>query len=363
MNPRYQLAKRKLALVIAAHNEELVLEYTIKSAEQAGQHRGDIYVVNDSSTDRTQRIAVKLLGKQNVLAVKRSGKAKALAQAIEHFDIEKRYYWMHIADADGVFGGDYFIELRRRLNLSYAAATGYVQSLKGGWISQYRLYEYTLGLEIMRRIQSFFGVIPVIPGPTSIYRTDILKQLDFLSGTLTEDMDITFQIHRLKLGKIAYIPQIKTFTQDPKDFRDYYKQIQRWYRGTFQVIQRHRIGRRAQRIDAYISYVMLEQAILLAELAIIPFMAWWSQSYAPLALLFLVDMVTFFTFTVWAASINRRYDVIGAFPLFYFLRLVNLYVFVQAWLDIVVRRKFQTAVVGWDTAGRRYKIAAPGVIK
>jgi cellulose synthase/poly-beta-1,6-N-acetylglucosamine synthase-like glycosyltransferase len=237
------------------------------------------------------------------------------------------------------------------------AATGYVQSLKGGWISRYRLYEYTLGLEILRRVQAFFGVIPVIPGPTSVFRTDVLSKLDFAGGSLTEDMDVTLQIHRKKLGQIAYIPQAKTFTQDPKDLRDYIKQVTRWYRGNFQVMQRHRIGLRRQRIDAYITYIMLEQWIFIFGLITIPFIAWWGQNYRLLAVMFLNDLVIFLSFTLWASTKNRRLDVLAAFPLFYVLRFVCLFIFVRSWFEIVVQRKFQTASTGWSTAGRRYRIA------
>jgi len=166
----------------------------------------------------------------------------AISNGIKHFDIVERYRWVHIADADGVFSPSYFRELESRLDDSFVAATGHVQSLRGGWISRYRTYEYTIGLEVMRRIQNFLGVIPVIPGATCVFRTDIIDQLDFTHPSLTEDMDLTVQIHRHKLGKIAFIPQAKAFTQDPKDFSDYYKQITRWYRGAWQVMTRHKIG-------------------------------------------------------------------------------------------------------------------------
>ena len=360
---RYQFAKRKLALIIPAHNEELVLADTIASAIRAGQALCDIYVVNDSSSDQTQHIAETVLGPNNVLSVQRSGKAKAILQALEHFKINTRYYWVHVADADGVFASTYFAQLRSRLNLHDVAATGHIQSLKGGWVSKYRLYEYTLGLEILRRVQAFFGVIPVMPGPTSVYRTDILGKLDFTAGTLTEDMDITFQIHRQKLGRIAYIPQARTSTQDPKDLHDYYNQIQRWYRGNLQVIVRHRIGQRRQRLDFYICFVMLEQIILLGALSLVPFIAWWSQDYGMFGRLFISDVSIFLALTIWAAALNRRPDVLGAFPLFYVLRAVNLYVFIKAGYEIVIRRRFQTAPVGWATTGRRYRLAAEGLIK
>ena len=358
---RYQYKKRKIALVIPAHNEELVIVDTIRSAIAAGQHKADIFVVSDGSVDATVELATSLLGKANILDQAQSGKAKAILHAIDHFKIKTRYDWLHIADADGVFDRQYFTELNARLSKKFVAATGHIQSLPGGWISKYRTYEYTLGLEILRRIQAFLGVIPVIPGPTSVFRTDILGKLDFTVESLTEDMDITLQIHRQKLGKIAYIPQAKTFTQDPKDLGDYIKQISRWYRGNFQVMRDHKIGLRAQRIDGYIGYVILQQWLLIAQLIIFPFLAWWSQSYGALALMFLSDVAIFLGLTIWAAVLNRRPDVVAAFPLFYILRFVSLVIFIRSWYEIVVQRKFRTAQAGWSTAGRRYRIAIDAI--
>jgi poly-beta-1,6-N-acetyl-D-glucosamine synthase len=354
---RYQYTYRKLALVIPAHNEELVVADTIRSAIRAGQDRADIFVVSDGSSDRTVEIAAAILGRGNVLDQPQSGKAKAILHAIQHFQVIQHYDWLHIADADGVFDITYFRELKSRLSLKSVAATGYIQSLEGGWISKYRAYEYTIGLEIFRRVQAFFGVIPVIPGPTSVFRTDILDRLDFNVESITEDMDITLQIHRQKLGKIAYIPQAKTYTQDPKDLGDYIKQVSRWYRGSFQVMQRLHIGLRPHKIDLYFGYVMLEQWLMVAGLIIIPFMAYWGQNYRPVSVMFITDMVFFLAFTVFASAKNRRPDVIGAFPLYYVLRFVSLFLFVRSWYEIVVQRKFRTAQAGWSTAGRRYRIA------
>ena len=47
------LRDNTLALIIPAHNEELVIEATIISAMKAGQKRDDIYVVDDASTDKS----------------------------------------------------------------------------------------------------------------------------------------------------------------------------------------------------------------------------------------------------------------------------------------------------------------------
>jgi biofilm PGA synthesis N-glycosyltransferase PgaC len=354
-----QLRRYKLALLIAAHNEELVIGATIKSAIRAGIKPRDIFVVDDNSSDQTAIIAANLLGASNVLTVKRSGKAKALRQAIDHFRLIKRYSWLHLADADGVFGPGYFRIFRKALTASnheVVAVTGHIQSLRGGWISKYRVYEYSIGLEIIRRIQHWFGVIPVMPGPTSCFRSNIIDRLEFEVDSLTEDFDITLQIHRKKLGKILFVPQARTFTQDPKDLADYIKQIQRWYRGNFQCMQRHRIGLRLQRIDAYLTYLMTEQLIYLLELMAMPLVAWYYNSYRILAVSFLSDLAVLLGFTIWAAMLNRRKDIVAAFPLFYFLRYINLFIFVKAFFEVIVLRRFRSVSPGWATEGRRYQI-------
>ena len=157
--------RKKLAVLIPAHNEELVMDATITSAINAGMKKRDIYVVDDASTDLTAAIARVRLGADHVLQVERSGKAGAVKQAIESFGICEHYTWLHVADADSLFGSDYFRIFRRALNpRKFVAATGYVRSLQGCWISKFRVYEYTWGLDVIRRMQAWFGVITVIPG-------------------------------------------------------------------------------------------------------------------------------------------------------------------------------------------------------
>src|SRR5665213_187185 len=121
----------KMALLIAAHNEELVIEQTIHSAIRGGMQKRHIYVVDDNSDDKTGKLARKILGKDNVCRVRRSGKGLALTKAAAKFRLVERYQWIHIADADGGFARDYFYVFRRNLRLKYAVATGYIRSMPG----------------------------------------------------------------------------------------------------------------------------------------------------------------------------------------------------------------------------------------
>lgn len=362
MKHKQIIKKSELALLIPAHNEAIVIESTIRSALRAGMDISDIYVVDDNSTDDTSKLAAAILGKDHVRKVRRSGKALALQKAIRHFHIIQRYTWVHIADADSTFEKRYFGEFKKHLDPEkYVAATGYVKSLNGGWISQYRAYEYTFGQEVMRRIQHMLGVIPVIPGPTSCFRTDILRYLDFSTHNLTEDFDITLQIHRQKLGKIAFIPTAKTLTQDPKDYRDYVKQVSRWYRGFWQGIIDRKIGRKMQRIDAYLGYQILEMfAYYFNLLVLLPILILSGRGVYAIATTFLIDLAVFFGATLMAAGVHKRRQVIYAFPLFYVLRLTNMVLYVVAFVEVVILRRFRVHTRGWSTEGRRYEIAKEG---
>jgi cellulose synthase/poly-beta-1,6-N-acetylglucosamine synthase-like glycosyltransferase len=341
--------RKMLALLIAAHDEELVLANTIRSAIDAGCPAEDIYVVDDNSSDDTSNVARAILPAENVRRVKRSGKGLALTKGAKHFKLAKRYQWIHIADADGAFCPDYFHIFRRTLNKDHAAATGYVRSLPGKNVSQYRAFEYTVGMEIHRRFQDIFGVIPVIPGPTSCFRTDVFEKLDFANGSLTEDFDVTLQIHRLSLGSIQYIPQAIAYTQDPANLKGYVRQVSRWNRGTLQGMLKYRIGGRLTKIDAYLSYqVMLNLLVLVNYLIWLPVIAMRHDAAMALALTLIFDVLLTLMITFLVSMRLKRWDVLAAFPHIYTYKWVSLGVFFKAFTEVIILRKYRSEKGIWD---------------
>jgi cellulose synthase/poly-beta-1,6-N-acetylglucosamine synthase-like glycosyltransferase len=348
--------KGRLCLLIAAHDEELVIANTIHSAIRAGMKPQHIYVVDDNSSDKTSEIAKSILGCANVVRVKRSGKGLALAKASKKFDLTRRYRWIHIADADGGFAPDYFRVFRGQLRVKYAAATGYVRSLPGGAVSQYRVFEYTIGLEIHRRFQSYTNTVPIIPGPTSCFRSDVFEKIDFANKSLTEDFDVTLQIHRQKLGKIQFIPQAVAYTQDPKTVLDFAKQITRWNRGIMQGVHRHRIGRKLSPIDAYLSYQIMQNFLFFFNYCIlVPFLAIQHRSLAVAAQIFLFDVILTFFMALLVAARTKRWDIMSAFPFIYVLRWVSMAVFLRSFVEVAILRRFRITEGTWNTADRRYK--------
>ncbi len=353
------MAKAVMCLLIAAHNEELVLERTIRSALDAGMSPEYIYVVDDNSVDATSRIARSILPRANVCRVRRSGKGLALKKAAKKFALSDKYRWIHLADADGAFATNYFRVMRREIRVSNAAATGYIKSLPGRHVSQYRVFEYTIGMELHRRFQSLFNVISVIPGPTSCFRSDVFSNVNFANKSLTEDFDVTLQIHRRKLGKIQFIPQAITYTQDPGTTKEYRKQITRWNRGVMQGVITHKIGRKLSPIDAYLILQIMQNMLFFANYFVwVPYLAFKGQGASIFAITFLLDVIITFMITVGVAIRAGRMDIISAFPYIFFMRFVSLGVFLKTFVEVIVLRRFRITEGHWENKGRRYVLNA-----
>jgi len=358
--------KEILALLLPAHNEELIIEETIKSAVAAGQAIEHIYVVNDNSSDKTRQIATRLLGKANVLNVKRSGKALAVKKATVKFNIVERYEWLHVADADSIFSQNYFRVYRKKLDSEkYAVALGFVQSLRGNWISSYRALTYTKSQQFDRRIQSALGMISVFPGAVTCLRTDIIEKLSFEGPSLTEDFDITLQVHRKKLGNILYIPQAVNYTQDPQSLRDFCNQNLRWMRGFFQGVKKYGIGLHGQRVDMYLGLQMFLTLFFLVQLFVISPLLVFSNDNGWLIVLYMlaIDFIINFSIAFSASFLAKRWNLVGVMPYFYFLRSIEIGITVIAFFEVFALHKFNDdKAIGWSTAGRRYKVSASAMV-
>ncbi len=215
----------RIAVLIPAYNEELVLEGTIDALLDADCDREDIYIVNDRSTDNTALIAYEC-GVNVFTVTENGGKARAQTAALQHFNLLNRYDWIIFLD------GDTKVDIRF-INAMYEAAktdpsvalyVGEVRAAENDHVySAVRAFDYTFGHDVAKRGQSNWNVVYVSPGCASMYRCDILRQLDIDPSTLAEDMDLTVQTHALG-EKVRFVPEAVVITQDPGTFKDYVKQ-------------------------------------------------------------------------------------------------------------------------------------------
>ena len=270
--------KGGVAIVIAAHNEELVIEKTLDSA-MSQVPRGQVYVASDGSSDATAELATRRGA--NVLELNPNrGKAGAIVAAIEHFDLVERYDVVMLLDADTVLDADYLdsglplFDDPEIVAVAGRASTIFhppPATLLGRILVTYRQRVYIAVQYLLKYGQASrrINVVSIVPGFASMYRTRVIHAIDIdAPGLSIEDFNMTLEIHAKSLGRIAFNPRAAVArTQDPDTLRDYSKQVRRWSLGFWQTLFRHGWHPRLFFLVTWLSVVELLIACLMLVIA------------------------------------------------------------------------------------------------
>lgn len=342
----------KICVLIPAFNEEQVIEGTIVALRTAGFKRGDIYIVDDMSSDATATIA-RRKGVNVFTVIEKGGcKARAQLQGLDYYHLQDRYDWVVFLDADTKVEPT-FLRVMRQASIKNPEVTlfvGQVKSAENNHVfSALRAYEYTYGQELVKRGQANFNVIFVSPGCASMYKlSDLIYKIKIEDDTLAEDMDLTIQVHRLR-GKIKYIHAASVITQDPDSFIDYHKQIMRWYRGFWQIVLKHKIFSlsKKQPVDLYMMYLTFDTLILNRFFTTVIFCCFFPLKIVCLGLL--IDVAVYFFVGIFCAIKARRWDILTKMPIFYWLSYLNLYAFLRSFFEIILCQK---QILTWNKVKR-----------
>ncbi|MEX0616406.1 MAG: glycosyltransferase [Candidatus Woykebacteria bacterium] len=245
---RYKISD--IAAILPAHNEELVIKDCIQALKDSGLMQNQIYVASDGSIDKTTKLAKK--ERVNVVDINPGkGKAKALVYLIEHFNLYERYKLIFIIDADTRVDKEF---VKRALPFFNNPEIGVVfAASRIVWpphiIPRLKLYFVAYRERLNRMLQylliygqtwKFASVNYVIPGFCTIYRSNVLSQLEIdTPGLLIEDFNLAFQFHKKKVGKLGFNHQLIGWDQYPDNLMDYVKQVRRWNIGFFQTVRKN----------------------------------------------------------------------------------------------------------------------------
>jgi cellulose synthase/poly-beta-1,6-N-acetylglucosamine synthase-like glycosyltransferase len=310
------MVQNSFCAVIPAYNEEKVITASLRSLKMVFQPK-DIYVVSDGSKDKTVVLA-KGEG-VNVLGLRKNG-GKSLAQkkVIAKFNLFFKYNYILFSDADSQLDRRFLSKISRFLKEKPALVVGRVEPAGRGLISAFRTYEYSLSHRIYKSAQNCVGVITVAPGCASLYQSSVLSKLNLESPTLTEDFDLTIQIHKRRLGKIVYCSEAVVATQDPKNIKDYWKQILRWNIGTWQNYFLYKLYKINSKYNLELNFLFVDNFIWLVSLVL----AWLHPTIFLnlfFGMLLMVGSCAFFV-----SIIEKKYWIIlyiPLFPIFYFINI------------------------------------------
>ena len=342
----------KICVVIPARNEEKLIGRCVGSVLNAGLDPAHVYAIDDDSTDRTGEVLRGFAGVNVLRNEPRRGKAGSLRHAIEHFALAERYAFVAVLDADSQVAANYFDAVLKAFT-DHPQAVLVCGSPRGqayNYLTAFRTLENATSLLLYRKGQDTLGVITVAPGCASVYRSSILCALAWDGGTLVEDMDLTIQIHRRRLGRIRFAEDAVVYTQDPRSIREYVGQLTRWNSGTWQVMHLHRLPFGRQRIDAEFALLIGEGLCYSILVLALPLLAWLSPAAALNCLL--LDQSVAALLALVCTWRLRRIDVLLWFPMFAMLRVIGCVVLIRTfWLEVVRRQTLRTwfSVARYDT--------------
>jgi len=369
---------RDVAVLIPAHNEELVIESSIE-AIAALVPRENIHVVSDGSTDRTAQLA-RQTGVNVIETRANVGKAGALEEAVDRFGLVERFQAVLLLDADTTIEPGYLAAALPHFDdPEVVAVAGAVRthwherglSLVGKVLVCHRQRIYAISQRLLKFGQTwrFTNATHIVPGFASMYRTAVLPRIEMNPpGLVIEDFNMTFEIYQKRLGRVAFTLDAVAVTQDPDNLRDYVRQVKRWGLGLWQTVRRH--PPRCSLFSAMLTVLLLELlassmfflllpllvGVLAVPAAYPAALAWPGMTpvhdavaahMSPQVLLLAVTGADL-ALTCFVALVERRLRFLALWVFFPFLRVLDaaiaLYAFPRAWLNSTGR---------WTSPARR----------
>jgi len=228
-----------LSIILPAHNEEEVIEDTIKSIVNAEYpNKRDIIVVNDGSTDDTGKVVKKLIKRYpqvKLFDLKHQGKAASLNFGVRH----AKYDTLIFLDADSSMKKNSLMELVQPLaDKKVVAASGVIRArTTKNPLTWFQDFEYLM-TSGWRYACEKINSVSVIPGFMAIKKQALKKIGGFSTDTLTEDFDIALKLKKAGFD-IVMSPKSVIHTNVPNSFKKLFSQRFRWGRGTLQVVKKH----------------------------------------------------------------------------------------------------------------------------
>src|SRR3989344_3295825 len=234
-----------VSILVPAYNEEKTITRTMESIQNIDypQDKLDVIIINDGSKDKTEQIITEYIKNKphfRLLSHANRGKAASMNRALELVKGE----FFACLDADS-FVHPY--TLRKMLSLYYkendldlAIITPAMKvDNPKNMLQRVQWLEYII-IILISRITSHMDSLYVAPGPFSLYRTSIIKELKgFDEKNITEDQEIAYRVqkHHYKIKQCfdGYV-----YTTAPAKIKPFYKQRKRWYLGSILCLNQYK---------------------------------------------------------------------------------------------------------------------------
>ena len=236
--------------LVPAHNEESGIADCLRAIDAAVGAWGrsaTLYVIENGSTDATREVAQATLEEcqyvRGVLLTSSTEiKSRAKAHALNTGLSSATESVLVRVDADTLVTKDLLQRMAPHFLAPHVGGVGTapLPDKMTTWIERMRAVEVYYGAVFKRTSQGAVDAISVLPGAAVAFRRDLLLQVGgFSEGMFGEDADITVRVGRLGY-RIVSDPNIKVFSEQPRNLRELREQRMRWSCGLIHMIGRNR---------------------------------------------------------------------------------------------------------------------------
>jgi cellulose synthase/poly-beta-1,6-N-acetylglucosamine synthase-like glycosyltransferase len=277
---------KPMTLVCPVHNEEAGVVASVNSLISLRYPEFQVVVVNDGSSDATlarliaafrlqpsHRVLRQLLPTGQVLGIYESayvpnlvvvdkvngGKADALNCGINL----ARYPLVCCMDGDSLLENDALLRIARPFmdRPGLVASGGVIRPLNGcrvtpmgirgihlpdAWLARFQVVEYLRAFLFGRVGLASLDSVFIVSGAFGVFRKDlVVKAGGFDPGTVGEDFELVVRLHRRmrewgQAYHITLVPDPICWTEVPEDLRTLGRQRNRWQRGLWEALWKHR---------------------------------------------------------------------------------------------------------------------------
>lgn len=261
--------EKHFAIIIPAHNEEIVIEELIHSLYRQDYPRElySVMVICDNCTDGTADVvrangAAAFIRRNSAQA----GKGYAIQWMLQQiYDMETKFDAVVILDADNVVSSNFLAHMNDMLLKGHKIVQGYLDSKNpdDSWVSiSYAIAYWYMG-RMWQLARYRLGLPNALGGTGMCIEIETLKKLGWDTYSLTEDLEFTMKAV-LNGIKPVWAHQAKVYDEKPVQFQASWQQRLRWMQGHWDVAIRY-AGPMLKRLVLYRDLCALDSLIYLLQ--------------------------------------------------------------------------------------------------
>lgn len=234
--------QKRLAIIIPAHNEEVVIGHLIDNLMNLDYPKElfDVFVIADNSSDSTAKVA----REHGAIVYERfndvqKGKGFALEWMFGNiYNRPENYDAVVIFDADNLVDTNFLKHMNNRLCDGDKIVQGYIDSKNpcDTWVSASFSMAFWVSNRMLQLARYNLGLSNYLGGTGMAISLDILKKIGWGATSLTEDLE--FSIKALLLGyKTTFAHEAIVYDEKPLTFKQAWNQRRRWALGHVEVFR------------------------------------------------------------------------------------------------------------------------------